>query len=191
MRKLLLASAAMLSASAGMANAQQVLGTPGIEQAAPPRVPQAGAGAVVSAPISAVGANNNNNISPKAIPGGTMNPEPGTFVVRLGGRVTVVGGAGWSNADNFSTPGSAAVAAVNTVIPGGAAVVVPAGSSITGISAAGAVTVTKPGTAAVAASRSKVQPQMLSSYARLYPGLDALTTNGLRYGAPWSPPLAF
>lgn len=143
MRKLLLASAAMLSASAGMAYAQNTLASPGVELAAPPLLPSGGGGAILSAPVSAVGANNNNNVTARALPGGTMNPAPGTFVVRLGGRVTVVGGAGWTSADTFTAPTVAGVPGV----------------------------------------RNKVQPYMLSTYARLYPGLDAMATNGLRYGA--------
>ena len=168
MRNLLLASAAILSATAGMAHAQNSLASPGVERAAPPLLPQGGAGAITSAPVSAVGANNNNNVAARALPGGTMNPAPGTFVVRLGGRATVVGGGGWSSTDNFSTPAVAAVAGPFTLNPATGAVTNAAG---------------KAPAAAIAANNSKVQPYMLNTYARLYPGLDAMATNGLRYGA--------
>ena len=123
MRKLLLASAAMLSASAGLAYAQNTTSPQGVERAAPPLLPHAGGGAITSAPVSAVGANNNNNVTARALPGGTMNPTPGTFVVRLGGRVTVVGGAGWSSADTFTnfTPAAGSSARITSLADGNAA----------------------------------------------------------------------
>ena len=88
MRKILLASVAMLSASTGGAFAQL---SPGM-------VESAYSGQIPNVPTSAAGANNNNNVSASAIKGPTANPTPGTFVVRLGGRVNVEAGAGWAAA---------------------------------------------------------------------------------------------
>ncbi len=79
MRKILLASAAMLTATAGGAFAQLVPGT----------TQSAYSGMIPNVPTSAAGANNNNNVAARAIPGPTANPTPGTFVIRLGGRVNV------------------------------------------------------------------------------------------------------
>ena len=173
MRKLLLASAAMLSASAGLADAQQVTAPPGEEIPAPARTvprmtPHAGGGGVLNLPASSAGSNNNNNLLPQAHPGTSLIPAPGTFVVRLGGRVNTLVGAGWSSADNFSTPAVAATTGPFTLNAKTGAITNAAGLAPS---------------AAVSATRSKVQPQMLSTYARLYPGLDAMGTNGLRYGA--------
>ncbi len=131
MRKILLASAAMLSATAGMAIAQER------QQFVEP----AYAGVKPNTPVSGAGANNNNNVQAAMIPGPTANPQPGTFVIRLGGRVNVEAGAGWSSLDSIGGTGPA-----NT----GAA---------------------------------KRNPYGMGTYFRLYPGLDAMATNGLRYGA--------
>lgn len=128
MRKILLASAAMLTATAGVAFAQQGPGA---------REESAYSGVRATAPSSAAGANNNNNITAEAQKGSTANPTPGTFVIRLGGRVNVEVGAGWSNLDSL----------------------------------------------AIGNLRAKKNPVGVGTWLRLYPGLDAMATNGLRYGA--------
>jgi hypothetical protein len=131
MRKILLASAAMLTATAGMAFAQEKAD----------QIESAYSGVRMNAPVSAAGANNNNNIQAAALPGPTANPTPGTFVIRLGGRVNVQAGAGWSSLDKIQA------------------------------------------TATNGLNSAKRNPYGIGSYARLYPGLDAMATNGLRYGA--------
>ena len=173
MRKLLLASVAMLSSSAGFAYAQQVTSPPGEVIPAPARVvstmsPHPGGGGVLNLPASSAGANNNNNLLPKALPGTSLIPTPGTFVVRLGGRVNTLVGAGWSSVDNFSTPAVAATTGPFTLNAKTGSVTNAAGQAPS---------------SGVAATNSKIAPVNLSTYARLYPGLDAMSTNGLRYGA--------
>lgn len=151
MRKILLASAAMLTATAGGAFAQLVPGT----------TQSAYSGMIPNVPTSAAGANNNNNVQAAALPGPTANPTPGTFVIRLGGRVNVEAGSGWSNIDSIYTPATTTSAYV--VNP-----------------TTGAVTKVSTITPAVGAKKN---PYGIGTYMRLYPGLDAMGTNGLRYGA--------
>jgi hypothetical protein len=85
MRKLLLASAAVLGASVGtmgFASAQTTNLPPAT------LVPAPYGGATPFAPQPGAGANNNNNYqAPVLPPGPTANPVPGSVVVRLGGRV--------------------------------------------------------------------------------------------------------
>jgi hypothetical protein len=123
MRKLLLASAAMLGATAGGAFAQA-------RAAAPSQ------GQYVAPWAAGPSANNNNNSIGIAGPGSTAVPTPGTVVIRLNGRVQTEMGAGWSSIDKATTAGT----------------------------------------------RFEVNPIRFTSYMRLYPGFDGLTTNGLRYG---------
>ena len=170
MRKILLASAAMITATAGMAYAQE----------RQDQIESAYSGVRPNAPVSAAGANNNNNIQAAATPGPTANPTPGTFVIRLGARVNVQAGAGWSSLDNVSTAGTPASGGVLSLTPVGGAI--PVGNTITGITAAG-VNSRSPVVAAVAGTGAKRNPYGIGTYMRLYPGLDAMATNGLRYGA--------
>ena len=165
MRKILLASSAMLVATAGAAFAQSS-----------PLLPSASSGQLLSAPVASVaGFGNNNNSQAAALPGPVAVPTPGTFVVRLGGRVHVEAGAGWSSLDSFSSPASGGVPTITA-----AGRTIPAGNTITNVSTLGAVTSISP---TVAAVRAKKQAYGLGTYMRLYPGLDAMATNGLRYGA--------
>lgn len=160
MRKILLASAAMLTATAGVAFAQVVV-EPG---------PSATSGKILSAPVSSVsGFGNNNNSQAAALPGPVGVPTPGTFIVHLGGRVNVEFGAGWSSLDTTSLPAGTAVNAITV-------------NGTTGQQ--GVNTLVQPtGTGATAAIRAKRNPYGMGTYMRLYPGLDAQATNGLRYGA--------
>src|SRR6185437_9804564 len=123
MRKLLLASAAMLGATAGGAFAQAPAAAPSQGQYAAPWA-------------AGPSANNNNNSIGTAGPGANAVPTPGTVVIRLNGRVQTEIGAGWTSNDKVTTAGT----------------------------------------------RFEVNPINFTSYVRLYPGFDGLTTNGLRYG---------
>ena len=134
MRKILLASAAMLSTTAGMAFAQE-----GNKNVVP-----AFSGVSLNAPVSAAGANNNNNIGAAAMPGPGATPTPGTFAIRLGGRVNVEFGTGWSSVDSISVPAGYAVNALTV-------------NGTTG--AQGTSTIAQPGgTAATSAQRFKRNP---------------------------------
>jgi hypothetical protein len=182
MRKILLASAAMLTATAGGAFAQispadqRVVAAPTVQSV---ESPYAGRG--LNAPVSAAGANNNNNIGAAAYSGPTANPTPGTFVIRLGGRVNVDIGSGFSSIDSISTPAIPASGGVATTIPANTAI--PAGFTITRVSPTGVVTGTTATVPGVAATGAKKSSTGIGTYMRLYPGLDAMATNGLRYGA--------
>jgi len=187
MRKILLASAAMLTTTAGMAFAQ----VSQKEVSAPTVISQesAYAGRGLNAPVSAAGANNNNNISAAATPGPTLNPQPGTFVIRLGGRVNVEAGAGWSSIDSLytaGTPGTGGVTTTKTYAPG-TAFTLPAGNTnvvtVNPVTGATTVATTTPKVAGTAPVGAKKNPYGFGTYMRLYPGLDAMATNGLRYGA--------
>ncbi len=157
MRKLLLASAAMLGATAGLASAQTAAPNPAQGQLVAPY----GAGPA---------ANNNNNSIGAAMPGIDAVPAPGTVVVRLNGRVEVDVSANFGSGDRFSTPGTAAV---------------PAGTGAYTIGQKGATAgvVGQYGSPAVPGSAYKLMPQGIGSWVRIYPGIDGLTTNGIRYGA--------
>jgi hypothetical protein len=98
MRKLLLASAAVLGAS---------VGTMGFASAQTTNLPPAVLQGVVSAPQSVPGANNNNNYqAPMLPPGPTANPTPGSVVIRVNARVVFYGAAESSSLDRTNVTGS-------------------------------------------------------------------------------------
>ena len=129
MRKLLLASAAILGATGGIAFAQTNAPTT--------------QGQVIGNWMSGPAANNNNNAVGRAndpsgyAPKTDATPTPGTVVIRLNGRVETEISANFTSADRWTVSG------VNY----------------------------------------KINPVGIASYMRLYPGVDGLATNGLRYGA--------
>ena len=123
MRKLLLASAAILG------------GTTGAWAQAEPVQAFQSQGMMAMPWIGGPAANNNNNIWGTAIKGSVAVPTPGTVVIRLNGRVETDISANFTSGDRSVAPGF------------------------------------------------KVNPVGISSYMRLYPGIDGLATNGLRYGA--------
>jgi hypothetical protein len=95
MRKLLLASAAVLGAS---------VGTMGFASAQTTNLPPAVLEGFPSAPQSVGGANNNNNYqAPLLPPGAVANPVPGSIVVRVNARVIFYGAVESSSLDK--TPG--------------------------------------------------------------------------------------
>jgi hypothetical protein len=157
MRKLLLASAAILGATSG-------LGAPAFAQSSStmqPAVagPQALQGQVASRWFAGPSSNNQNNSIAQISNyqgnvvgiGGDAAPQPGTVVIHLHGRVEFLASAMYSSANNL-----------------------PAGTKSSGSSVAGGTTVL-PG--------AKINPVSFDSYMRLYPGVDGMATNGLRYGA--------
>jgi hypothetical protein len=102
MRKLLLASAAVLGAS---------VGTMGFASAQTTNLPPA---TLPVAPTqsktpwtfgAAGGANNNNNYQAPMIPGGAANPVPGSVVIRVNARVTFYTTAGSSSLDTIKGTG--------------------------------------------------------------------------------------
>jgi hypothetical protein len=134
MRKILLASAAMLGATSYVvtADAQPT----GMSMA-----PTQGQTMTATAGSPPAGANNNNNSAAATRKGAVAVPEPGTVVIHFNGRVTAALNGVWSSVDTVSAAG------------GG-----------------------------VAAGAFKQSPIGLQTYGRLYTGLDAMTTNGIRYG---------
>ena len=129
MRKLLLASAAILGGTTGAwAQAESV--------------PMFQSQGMIAMPwMGGPAANNNNNVWGKAIKGSVAVPTPGTVVIRLNGRVESDIHASFTSGDRFT-------------------------STTSGVT-----------------TNFKVNPIGFSSYMRLYPGIDGLATNGLRYGA--------
>jgi len=123
MRKLLLASAAILGGTTGA-----------WAQATPPQAFQS-QGMMAMPWAGGPAANNNNNAFGTAQAGSVANPTPGTVVIRLNGRVETEVSANFTSADRSVAPGF------------------------------------------------KINPVGVTSYMRLYPGVDGLATNGLRYGA--------
>ena len=143
MRKILLASAAMLGATAGIASAQ----APVPAAAAMMMQPTQGQFALPWAQGPTVN-NNNNTLEATGFPAGYKGgaaygrnavPSPGTVVIRLNGRVEADMIVGWSTNHQVGA------------------------------------TATAPG--------FKSNPVIFGAYARLYPGVDGMATNGLRYGA--------
>ena len=126
MRKLLLATAAVVGASMGMT---------GFAAAQAPQ-PYTLNGTVVSprSPGHASTYGNNNYLNGTATKGPVANPGPGQMVVHLGFLVLSEATASWTSVDS--------------AVPG-----------------------------------TKVNPLGLQTYVRIYPGVDAMAANGLRYGA--------
>jgi len=127
MRKLLMASVAVLGATSGLAFAQ-----------APSQ------GQLIQPWAAGPASNNNNNAVGRANdPGYTpkydATPTPGTVVIRLNGRVQSDIGAAWTSMDKAS--------------------------------------------ASTAGAFYKVSPISFANYMRLYPAMDGMATNGMRYGA--------
>jgi hypothetical protein len=163
MRKLLLASAAILGASGSLAFAQsQVPANPSQGQLA---APYAGGASYNS--------NNNawgiaNTPSGSAAAGGLSTygalgqnfyavPAPGTVTIRLNGRVEADVGTGFTSLDKATvlvTPPPTINATTGVVTPG------------------------RPTTVTY-----KLNNMAVSSYMRLYPGFDGASTNGIHYGA--------
>jgi hypothetical protein len=132
MRKLLLASAAMLGATSGIVSAQ----TPSM-----PFQPSQGMMVGPSAANATANTSNNANGQPTTFGGYTNTffgaipaPQPGTVVIRLNGKVEADVIAQWSTNNQVAGVG-------------------------------------------------KTNPVNVNSYMRLYPAVDGMATNGLRYGA--------
>ncbi len=155
MRKVLLASAALLGASGSLAFAQAP------NQAANPLTSNPNQGQFAAPYGSGPAANNNNNAwgvantptgSPAAgglsgsiySPNVTAVPAPGTVVIRLNGRVE----------SDFE----AAFTSLNTGV-GTPSAANPSGAGY------------------------KLNPLGIATYMRLYPGFDGVAANGIRYGA--------
>ena len=134
MRKTLLASAAIIGASGGLAVAQNA--------------PNPSQGQYIAPLLGGPSAQNNNNTFAASIPGGAAVPTPGTVVIRLNGKVYAEGDLSY---------GSGLQSAKGTIVP-----------------ASGATP---------NASGYKLNPIGIASYLRLYPGIDGMAANGLRYGA--------
>jgi len=161
MRKLLMASAAIMGASGGLALAQTApIGNVNQGTAALPY-----AGGPSYANFANVQGSLQNQMGSAAAgglssmsyygPGVYTLPTPGTVVIRLGGKVEADIGVGFTSL-----------------------------SSIVGVGTTGGTSLN--GTAAgqnVAGVKYKTNPVAIGSYMRLYPGFDGMTTNGIRYGA--------
>jgi hypothetical protein len=161
MRKFLMASAATLGAVGivGAASAQTAPIAPQLE------------GQVLTAPGNYGGANNNNNYQGgPALPGSIAIPTPGTFVIHLNGRVFAEAGLASSSFNSYTQGAATGAGATGISQPG----LIPAGAPL------GTTSVASFGPAA---GTYKQNPQSFLAYVRLYPGVDAMATNGLRYGA--------
>ncbi|HEX4173274.1 MAG TPA: porin, partial [Acetobacteraceae bacterium] len=167
MRNFLLASVATL-ATGGLTGA--ALAQAPAAPAAPVGAPNQGQVAYPAAPAPVSYVNENNNYQAPMLPGPLANPTPGTIVVHINAKVQVDVSAAWSSADTVAhtapagSPGAAPITSIGT---GG-----------TSASAALGAILGNNGT-----GTTKVQPQDIESFARLYFGADGMATNGLRYGA--------
>ncbi|HLJ04655.1 MAG TPA: hypothetical protein VKT26_00170 [Acetobacteraceae bacterium] len=121
---------------------------------APAAPPSPTEGTIITAPAGGPSyANNNNNYQAAQLPGPVANPTPGTIVIHINGKVVVEAWGVWQTGDNGTFHGVPAAGSQAAIFGG-------SGGGF-----------------------SKVQPQAIGSYARLYFGGDAMATNGLRYGA--------
>jgi hypothetical protein len=119
MRKLLLASAAMLGAGTlltAAANAQTTV----VTDTAAPVVRMPTQGSLIASPAASppAGANNNNNTAASAYPGAVANPTPGTVVIHINGRVTTELNGMWTSVDKGSFPAVTGVGGA-TLVPAG------------------------------------------------------------------------
>jgi len=146
MRKLLLASAAMLGGTMALVSVASAQGAPqsytgGLFSLTGLQNPSAGSAGIAGLTPGAPGIGT-------SIPGEGTNPPlaPGNVTVRINGRINVYAGFA---ADSSRNPGM--------------------------------VTTANGGTPA--AANTKVAPYGMFEYARLYPSMDAMAANGLKYGA--------
>ncbi len=137
---------------------------------APVFAPTQGQSAYTPSARSIATANDNNNAQATAVSGSFANPDPGTIVIHLNGRVNVGFASFWSSADQrFAT---APAGSLGAGTPGGPATIAPGAATPLG------TVVGNNGTGQV-----KLAPNSIYSYARLYFGADGMAANGLRYGA--------
>jgi hypothetical protein len=152
MRKTLLASAAILGATGGLALAQTAPYPPPpfppIPIAPPGAVPNPTQGQYIGPLQGGPSAQNNLNAFGTATAGAAVAPTPGTVVIRLNGKVYA--GIDLSYGTGLNT-------APGTIAPAGGA---PANTAA-----------------------YKLNPVGMDGYLRLYPGVDGMASNGLRYGA--------
>ncbi len=111
MRKLLLASAAMLGAATWLNPADA-------QPTTLPTMPTQGMLTAQPAASPPAGANNNNNTAASPVPGIVANPTPGTVVIHINGRVTTELNGNWSSLDNGSFPAVTGVGGA-TLVPAG------------------------------------------------------------------------
>ncbi len=160
--------------------------------------------------LSLSGNNANNSQGAPAAPGPTT-PTPGSFVVHLNGKVFVYFALSGSTANDVTFTSSVttttAASTVPQIIPWNVAHAATLYSNANGIytgatghglvhgdtydffhhtgsSAGGLWAVTTPAssTTKTTTTTNKLNPQQFLGYFRMYPGLDAMATNGLRYG---------
>src|SRR5215472_18390010 len=168
MRKLLLASAAMLGTGGLIGSA--------LAQAPVVGAPTQGQQAFPPAPSPPAFVNNNNNYQAPALPGALANPTPGTIVIHVNGKVQVDFQTAWTSLDNHLVTATARPTIGNaTTAPAGS----PGGPAI----AAGAATPLATVVGNNGIGSVKLEPQAIDSFARIYMGADGMATNGLRYGA--------
>ncbi len=192
MRKLLLAGVAVVG-SLGYANAQTTTTTTTTTTAAP--LPMSNLG-YPSQPSSYLGGNNGINQDGGPMSAGAQNPVPGSMVIHLNGRVWAYagfgGGSGFVN--TITTPAVTTLGKTTfgtAFFPTGTAPANTATTTYTLIPGAtnptgrlfSTTTVTPTTTVPGTSHTAKLNPMQFIGYFRLYPGVDAMATNGLRYGA--------
>jgi hypothetical protein len=111
MRKLLMASAALLGTAGSLQSAKA-------QSAAVPMMPTQGTFAASPTASPPAGANNNNNTVVTPTPGAIANPTPGTVVIHFNGRVTTELNGAWSSLDKGSFPAVTGIGGA-TLVPAG------------------------------------------------------------------------
>ena len=142
-----------LMASAATLGAVSIAGAASAQTTPPPTFLEGQVATTPSASPPAYANTNNAYQGGPALPGAIAIPTPGTFVIKLNVAVVVEASLQSSSVSTYTQPAA------------------PAGAGT------GAVAF------ATAGGTYKQNVQSFQSYVRLYPGLDAMATNGLRYGA--------
>jgi hypothetical protein len=177
MRKLLLASAAVLSATSSLALAQTPTPAPLNMMMQPSQ------GQMPLPWAQGPTADNNNNsygvpstYNGNAKYGANAVPTPGTVVIRLNGKVEADISASWgplnTSAAGPTTYTTTSATTYAVAAPGGTGAAVVPTTVTTAHAAAGAP-----------AGAAKVNPLGMGVFMRLYPGVDGMAANGVRYGA--------
>jgi predicted porin len=142
-----------LMASAATLGAVAMAGAASAQTAPPAAPPAYTQGLIPTNAVNVGGANDNNNYQAGMLQGGVANPTPGTMVIHL--NVAVV--------EEMSLQSSSLTTFDQT------AATHLSGSGTTPFSTASGI--------------YKQNAQSFQGYVRIYPGVDAMATNGLRYGA--------
>ena len=147
-----------LMASAATLGAVSIAGAASAQTTPPPTFLEGQVATTPSASPPAYANTNNAYQGGPALPGAIAIPTPGTFVIKLNAAIVVEATLQSSSFSTYTQPAPGTTATTGT----------GAGAGAVAYGATGGI--------------YKQNAQSFQSYVRLYPGMDAMATNGLRYG---------